>query len=93
VAPGLADRYLARQGYESQQYDGAADPQRPDNLYAPLAGDHGAHGEFDQCSASWSLQLWWSQHRAWWLLGGVIAGGVLLMNRANSATASRTVSD
>jgi NAD(P)-dependent dehydrogenase (short-subunit alcohol dehydrogenase family) len=93
VAPGLADRYLARQGYEAQQYDGSADPQRPDNLYAPLAGDHGAHGDFDQCSASRSLQLWWSQHRAWWLLGGVIVGGVLLMNRANAATASRTGSD
>jgi hypothetical protein len=38
---------LARQGFEAQQYDGAADPNRPNNLWEPLAGDHGVHGEFN----------------------------------------------
>src|ERR671936_56245 len=33
VASGLGDHYLARTGYESQQYDGAADPNRPNNLW------------------------------------------------------------
>ena len=46
IAPGLMDRYLARQGYDAQQYDGPADPKRPNNLYEPLPGDHGAHGDF-----------------------------------------------
>ncbi len=41
IAPGLMDRYLARQGYDAQQYDGPADPKRPNNLYEPLPGDHG----------------------------------------------------
>jgi len=47
LAPGFADHLLARTGYESQQYDGAKDPNRPDNLYHPVPGDHGAHGSFD----------------------------------------------
>src|SRR5213596_2438435 len=47
IAPGLLDRYLARTGYDSQQYDGPEDPNRPDNLWRPVSGDHGAHGAFD----------------------------------------------
>jgi len=78
IAPGLADRYLARQGYEAQQYDGPADPQRPNNLYEALPGDHGAHGNFDHRSSDNSIQLWMSQHRSWILLGGAILGGWLV---------------
>ncbi|HSD76108.1 MAG TPA: SDR family oxidoreductase, partial [Solirubrobacteraceae bacterium] len=44
--PGLADRYLARTNVEAQQ---TAQPKldRGDYLYAPLPGDPGAHGRFD----------------------------------------------
>jgi hypothetical protein len=35
VAPGLLDHYLARTGYESQQTDEPADPDRPNDV--PLA--------------------------------------------------------
>ena len=56
--PGLLDRYLARTGYDSQQYDGAEDPNRPDNLWHPVPGDHGAHGAFDARARVWSPQLW-----------------------------------
>jgi NAD(P)-dependent dehydrogenase (short-subunit alcohol dehydrogenase family) len=78
IAPGLADRYLAHQGYEAQQYDGQADPHRPNNLYQALPGDHGAHGDFDNRSSDRSVQLWLSQHRAWFLLGGAILAGWLI---------------
>jgi NAD(P)-dependent dehydrogenase (short-subunit alcohol dehydrogenase family) len=61
--PGLLDHYLARSGYDSQQYDGAEDPNRPDNLWQPVPGDHGAHGAFDARARSWSPQLWTSEHR------------------------------
>ena len=63
LAPGLLDRYLARTGFDSQQYDGKEDPNRPDNLWQPVPGDHGAHGTFDARSKSWSPQLWASEHR------------------------------
>jgi NADP-dependent 3-hydroxy acid dehydrogenase YdfG len=45
--PGLADQYLARTGYESQQTDEPRDTDRPHNLWEPVGGDHGAHGTFD----------------------------------------------
>jgi short-subunit dehydrogenase len=63
IAPALIDRYLARTGYDSQQYDGAEDLNRPDNLWQPLPGDHGAHGVFDARASRWSPQLWASEHR------------------------------
>jgi hypothetical protein len=46
-APGLLDRYLARIGFDAQQSDEPEEPDRPDNLFHPLPGDHGAHGVFD----------------------------------------------
>jgi len=72
VAPGLLDRYLARTGYDSQQYDGAEDPNRPHNLWQAIPGDHGAHGAFDARARSWSPQLWTSEHRGW-VSAGVVA--------------------
>src|SRR5438034_181905 len=83
--PGLLDRYLARTGYDSQQHDGAEDPNRADNLWHPLRGDHGAHGAFDTRALSWSPQLWTSEHRtliALTLMALGVAGLVaLLKNR------------
>lgn len=63
LAPGLLDRYLARIGYAAQQTDQPADPDRADNLWTPLPGDHGAHGRFDSVAHRASTQLWLSQHR------------------------------
>jgi short-subunit dehydrogenase len=45
--PGLADRYLGRKGVESQQLDEPVEPDRVDNVFAAVPGDHGAHGTFD----------------------------------------------
>ena len=39
LVPGLADRYLGKTGYDSQQYDGPDDPNRPNNLWQPVPGD------------------------------------------------------
>jgi NAD(P)-dependent dehydrogenase (short-subunit alcohol dehydrogenase family) len=72
--PGLLDRYLAATGYDSQQHDGAEDPNRPHNLWQPVPGDHGAHGAFDARARSWSPQLWMSEHRSWIALGVVALG-------------------
>ncbi len=78
LAPGFADRYLARNGYESQQYDGPADPDRPDNLWEPLPGDAGAHGTFDPQAKKHSPQLWATTHRGLLaLLGGGLAAAAL----------------
>ena len=83
VAAGYADHYLANMGYDAQQYDGAADPNRPNNLWTPVPGDHGAHGTFDPRAHKHSLQLWADMHRALLLtcigagLAGALAGASL----------------
>ncbi len=65
IAPGLLDHYLARTVVEAQQYDGVADPNQAHNLWAPVPGDHGAHGPFDSRARKRSVQLWISQNRGW----------------------------
>jgi NAD(P)-dependent dehydrogenase (short-subunit alcohol dehydrogenase family) len=78
LIPGLLDRYLARVGYAGQQTDAPRDVDRPDNLYAPVPGDHGAHGVFDARAHQHSPALWASTHRKV-LVGGAaaVAAGVL----------------
>lgn len=68
VFPALADFYLGKTGYESQQYNGPEDPKRPDNLFESVEGEYGAHGDFDDRAKGWSFQFWCSKYRvALWL--------------------------
>jgi NAD(P)-dependent dehydrogenase (short-subunit alcohol dehydrogenase family) len=57
LAPGFADGYLAKTGYDAQQTDRPVSADRADNLWAPLPGDPGAHGDFDAAARPASLQL------------------------------------
>ncbi|HXG67375.1 MAG TPA: SDR family oxidoreductase [Blastocatellia bacterium] len=77
LVPGLADRYLAHNGYESQQTDEPENPDRPDNLWQPVGGDHGAHGRFDDRAADYSLQSWANMHRGLLALAGLGIAGAL----------------
>jgi len=63
IFAGLLDHYLGKTGFESQQTDEPRDPSRPDNLWHPVPGDHGAHGRFTKRSRSRSLQTWLTLHR------------------------------
>jgi NADP-dependent 3-hydroxy acid dehydrogenase YdfG len=74
IAPGVGDWYLARQGYDAQQHDGAADPDRPNNLFEPVPGDHGAHGDFDSRAQSGSMQVWLDRRRGWVVTGAALVG-------------------
>jgi NAD(P)-dependent dehydrogenase (short-subunit alcohol dehydrogenase family) len=64
-AAGLADRYLARTGYRSQQ-DAELEPTSAENLWEPAddaaGGDYGAHGAFDSSAHAHSPQVWASRH-------------------------------
>lgn len=66
IAPGLADRVLAEHGYDDQQTL-APNEARPDNLFAPVAGDFGAHGRFDDRarprSALLDVEMAWHHSR------------------------------
>lgn len=73
--PGLIDRYLARSGYSGQQTDEPEEANRPDNLWQPVAGDHGAHGRFDAIAQTRSTQWRLSRHRGDIALAGLVAFG------------------
>ena len=62
IAPSFADWFLAKTGWESQQWDGSRDPSRPNNLWEPVAGDHGAHGIFDDRARPFSVEGWLETH-------------------------------
>ena len=47
LLPRLGDRILASEGYSGQMTTEPSRPDRPDNLFQPVAGDPGAHGRFD----------------------------------------------
>ncbi len=65
VFPGLLDRYLARNGYDSQQTSEPVRPGRRDNLWEPVPGDHGAHGSFDARASKRSAEFWTRSHLSW----------------------------
>ena len=74
IAPGLLDRYLGRTGFKSQQTDEHEEPGRPFNLWAPVEGDHGAHGRFDRKAHARSPQFWLSARRRWLIAASAAAG-------------------
>jgi hypothetical protein len=64
VFPGLLDRLLGRTAVDGQHTGEPLPAHRPDNLYEPVAGDHGAHGRFDAAAHSFSAQWAVNRHRA-----------------------------
>src|SRR5579871_5133067 len=82
IASPLLDRYLALTGYDSQQTDEPADPRRPDNLWQPLPGDHGAHGRFAARSRDKSVQTWINERLP--ALAALVVAGVAAAVIGNS---------
>jgi short-subunit dehydrogenase len=76
IAPGLADLYLARTGYDSQQAESPVPADRPDNLFEPVEGDFAAHGRFDTRAKPRSIQLWANLNRRW--LGAAALGTAVI---------------
>jgi NAD(P)-dependent dehydrogenase (short-subunit alcohol dehydrogenase family) len=84
VAAGLGDVFLGKTGYESQMRDEPVEPDRRDNLFEPVDGDHGAHGAFDDRAKERSLQLALTRNREWLALGagaGIVAAALALTRR------------
>ena len=79
VAPGWLDHYLGKTGFASQQTSELEDPNRPDNLWKPLQGDHGAHGTFDSQSHPRSWELRASLGRRWIGASIALAAAALLV--------------
>ncbi|HEY7404245.1 MAG TPA: SDR family oxidoreductase [Candidatus Angelobacter sp.] len=91
LMPSLGDRYLARDGYDAQQHDGAEDPTRPNNLWEPVAGDHGAHGTFDDLAEASSFELWTVRHSKWLAAAAaLVAMGTFIIGRGMKSEESGT---
>jgi hypothetical protein len=76
LAPGLLDRILARRGYGGQLSPEHVHGEQPGNLFAPVPGDHGAHGRFDARASRRSAELWASEHKGWIMALGLGLAGL-----------------
>jgi NADP-dependent 3-hydroxy acid dehydrogenase YdfG len=83
LAPWFADSYLARTNIQAQQAEEPIEPGRPDYLYAPLPGDRGAHGRFDDRAKPRSRQLALAKRKRPLLAAtaAALAAGVLAARR------------
>lgn len=87
--PALGDYYLGKTGYESQLTDEPDDPNRPNNLYEPVAGDFAAHGRFDHVATDRCEQWWVTKNRGWLALAGLgIVGLGWLLRSGNGRSRS-----
>ncbi|MGN6848161.1 MAG: SDR family oxidoreductase, partial [Sphingomicrobium sp.] len=87
VASSLLDDYLAETGFKSQQRPERVQPDRKDNLFAPVAGDHGARGSFSDEAVDSSAELWISEHKK--ELGLAVLGAAAAVAGAGFMFASR----
>jgi len=74
IAPGFLDHHLAKTCYQGQQTDEPKNPNQPDNLFAPVERDFGAHGAFDSRASKFSFELWLDKNR-----GAVFAAMLVLI--------------
>uniref|UniRef100_Q026L9 Short-chain dehydrogenase/reductase SDR n=1 Tax=Solibacter usitatus (strain Ellin6076) TaxID=234267 RepID=Q026L9_SOLUE len=74
IAPALADHYLGRTGFDSQQTREPVPKDRADNLFEALPGDFGAHGVFGQRARNEAATTWLAQHKGTTALAGAALG-------------------
>lgn len=72
VIPGLLDRYLGKTGIKAQQTGTPDDPDRRNNLWEYVPGEHSAHGPFDDRSHDFSPQVFADLHREWFVGAGLL---------------------
>jgi hypothetical protein len=79
IAPGFADKYLGRNGFDSQQTSEPVAPDRADNLFEPVAADFGAHGMFDREARGPDAEVWLTKHKRSAAIAGAAALGALTL--------------
>lgn len=89
IAPGIADKILAKNGYKGQMTTIPEDPGRQNNLWEPIKGDHGAHGDFSREAIETSGLAWVTTKGrmtvASLLIGGLALAGALFFKRKSIA--------
>ncbi len=86
--PGYGDSYLADH-LDDQMTDEPEDPSRPHNLWQPVAGDHGAHGRFDDRALDRSIALGLNLNRSRIGLIALAATALLLVLRKRNSSEAR----
>ena len=90
VAPWYLDRRLGRTGVAAQQTSEPADPNRPSNLWEPVAGDFGADGAFGDRTRPGDAFAWATLHRpaltAASLIAVASAAATRLLGRARQSS-------
>lgn len=76
IVPEYLDKYLAKTGFDGQQTNEPESPNRQNNLWAPVPGDHGARGTFSAEAWDSSPEVWMATHKksTWGLLAGIVLG-------------------
>lgn len=75
VLPEYLDKYLAKTGFKGQQTNEPESPDRQNNLWQPVPGDHGARGTFSSQAWDSSPETWMATHKKSTL--GILAGVAL----------------
>lgn len=88
-ASRIADWVSARSGFSGQQSSTDRSPMLGPNLYLPVDGDHGAHGDFDDQAWRITPQTWVIQHRRG-TLAGVLAAVAVLVAAGSAAGRARS---
>ncbi len=65
IAPWFADWKLAKSGFDGQQTNEPAEPDRKNNVWQPVHEDRGPYGSFGNVATNHSITLWLSIHRVW----------------------------
>lgn len=63
IAPWYADYVLANTGFDGQQTNEPADPNRENNVWVPVSGDRGPYGDFKNIAVDRSYTLWAGMNR------------------------------
>ncbi len=91
LVPEYLDHYMALHGIDGQLTNEPEDPDRQNNLWEPVPGDHGAHGDFGKQALHSSIFDKVSENKK--VLGaiGLIAGGFLLWGALHSNGSTKEV--
>ena len=76
LAPEYLDHFMAKNGYEASLPMNLKIPDRQHNLWEPVPGDQGTHGEFDTKAQNYSIyDKIYENRKTLALVGGTIIGG------------------
>jgi NAD(P)-dependent dehydrogenase (short-subunit alcohol dehydrogenase family) len=84
---GFLDWFMAKTAYDGQQAPEKSEPMLPNNLYAPVAGDHGSTGIFSDRAHSVSPQVWAIRNRG--LVWGIGAATVATLGAAVASVVTK----